>query len=219
MHEIRNHWLVHELPEGRPISIRALKPKGSQLPLYPQNLTFHPSDYNSADALKLAFENQAASLNDAGYNVYTVMNQIRSDFKGCAAVKDCDITHRTILLVDIDRIGDTSHPATVTEIDAAFELAGEVESYLRGEDFPDPLWVHSGNGCHLYYRTPVIPQSELVTQTVERFLKGLAARFDNNVVGVDTSVFNASRITKVIGTVARKGIESEGRPYRIARLV
>jgi len=56
-------------------------------------------------------------------------------------------------------------------------------------------------------------------KAVEQFLKALAVRFNNSVVGADTSVFNASRITKVIGTVARKGIASEGRPYRIARLV
>jgi hypothetical protein len=31
-------------------------------------------------------------------------------------------------------------------------------------------------------------------------------------------VFNASRITKVVGTVARKGLESEDRPYRMARV-
>jgi hypothetical protein len=219
MNEISNHWLVHQLQNDRPISIRAIKPKGSQLPLFAQNRTFHPSRFISAQALKDAFEAEAQSLSAAGYNIYTVMNQIRSDFFGSLAVKDADITHRTTLLVDIDRIGDTSHPATDAEIDAAFELAGKVESYLRGEGFPDPFWVHSGNGCHLYYRTPAIPQSALVTQTVELFLKGLANRFNNSVVSVDTSVFNASRITKVIGTYARKGVESEGRPYRIARLV
>jgi hypothetical protein len=49
-----------------------------------------------------------------------------------------------------------------------------------------------------------------------RATKGLADKFDNNIVKVDTSVFNASRITKVVGTIARKGIESEGRPYRKA---
>lgn len=219
MSEIKNHWLVHQLQNDRPISIRAIKPKGSQVPLFTQNRTFHPSQFISAQALKDAFEAEAQLLNAAGYNIYTVMNQIRSDFIGSLAVKDADITHRTTLLVDIDRIGDTSHPATDAEIDVAFELAGKVESYLRSEGFPDPFWVHSGNGCHLYYRTPPIPQSELITQTVELFLKGLANRFYNSVVTVDTSVFNASRITKVIGTYARKGIESEGRPYRIARLI
>ena len=217
--EIRHHWRVHELPEGAPISLRALKPQGSQLDLFPKNVTFHPTSYDSADALRLAFEERAIALNEAGYNVYTVMNQIRSDFHGHEAVKDADITDRTTLLVDIDRVGDTSFPASDAEIDAAFDLGRDIARSLRAEGFPDPLWVQSGNGCHLYYRLGPIPASDMVKQAVEQFLKALAVRFNNSVVGVDTSVFNASRITKVIGTVARKGIASEGRPYRIARLV
>ncbi len=217
--EIKNHWSVHAVRDDRPISLRAIKPKGSQLQLFPQNRTYHPSEYDSLDALKSAFERDALRLNRLGFNIYTPLNMIRPDFSGSAAVKDADITHITTVLVDIDRIGDTSSPASDKEIDAAFDLGCEIEGFLRQLGCPDPSWMHSGNGCHLYYKLPEIPQSQLVTQTIERFLKGLADTFNNSVVGVDTSVFNASRITKVIGTVARKGMESEGRPYRVARLV
>lgn len=219
MSEVKNHWLIHELCEGRPISLRALKPKGSQLHLFPRNLTFCPSEFQSSDALKSAFENEALSLNEAGYNIYTVMNPIRADFQGGTAVRDSDITHRKTILIDIDRIGDTSAPASDKEIDAAFDLARLIETNLRERGFPDPWRVHSGNGCHLYYQISTTPQSQLVTQTVEQFLRCLANQFNNQIVGVDTSVFNPSRITKVVGTVARKGIESQGRPHRVARLV
>jgi len=219
MSEIKNHWLVHQLPNDRPISIRAIKPKGSDLSLFPQNRTYHPSDYDSLDDMKAAFERDALRLNEGGYNIYTPINLIRSDFYGNAAIQDSDITHRTKVLVDIDRVGDTSCPASDAEIDAAFDLGRDIERFLKGEGFPDPRWVHSGNGCHLYFPFPELPESLLVKQTIEQFLKGLALKFNNSIVGVDTSVFNASRITKVIGTIARKGIESEGRPYRMARVV
>lgn len=218
-HEINNHWLVHPPCDGRPVSLRAIKPKGCQLPLFPTNRSYHPAEYASVEDLKTAFEKDALRLNNSGFNIYTPMNLIRSDFAGGVAVKDADITHRRTILVDIDRLGDTSCPASDAEIDAAFSLGRDVERYLKGEGFPDPQWVHSGNGVHLYFTLPEVPQSPHVTQTVEHFLKGLAAQFNNEVVGVDTSVFNASRITKVIGTVARKGVESEGRPYRMARVV
>jgi hypothetical protein len=217
--EIVNHWVVHPLVEGKPVSLRALKPKGSPLSLFPKNRTFHPMDYSSPDELKDNFERAALSLNADGYNVYVVMNQIRDDFRGSGAIKDSDITHRTTILVDIDRIGDTSCPASQSEIEASFELSHRIESYLRGQNLSRPLRVHSGNGCHLYYRIPAMAQSPFVTATFERFLKGLATRFNNTLVGVDTSVFNASRITKVVGTVARKGVESVDRPYRMARIV
>jgi hypothetical protein len=219
MNEIKNHWLVHHLPIDLPISIRAIKPKGSNLSLFPQNRTYHPSDYDSLDELKAAFERDALRLNEGGYNIYTPMNLIRSDFYGSTAVQDSDITHRTKVLVDIDRVGDTSCPASDAEIDAAFSLGRDIKRFLKGNGFPDPQWVHSGNGCHLYYTCSEIAEAPLVKQTIEQFLKGLALKFNNSIVGVDTSVFNASRITKVIGTIARKGIESEGRPYRMARLV
>jgi hypothetical protein len=147
------------------------------------------------------------------------MNRIRSNFNSNEAVKDVDIIQRTTLLIDIDRVGDTSRPATDMEVDAAFHLADQIEGYLHGEGFPKPWRVHSGNGCHLYYRMSSVPNSAGERDVVERFLKGLASRFNNDIVGVDTSVFNASRITKVIGTVARKGAESADRPFRIARLV
>jgi hypothetical protein len=63
---------------------------------------------------------------------------------------------------------------------------------------------------------PEFENDEESKKFVQSFLKSLAEKFDNDIVKVDTSVFNASRITKVVGTIARKGIESEGRPYRMA---
>ncbi len=216
--EIKNHWEVHRPPMDRPISLRALKPKGVTQQLFPQNRTYHPLDYASLDALKLAFESDALALNSAGYNVYTVMNPIRPDFRRNDAVKDADITHRTTVLIDIDRTGDTSCPASDAEINAAFDLAHKVELYLISEGYSDPWRVNSGNGCHLYYPIPEIPNVETTTPVFECFLRVLT-QFNNDIVSIDTSVYNASRITKVIGTLARKGSESDGRPYRMARLV
>jgi hypothetical protein len=74
----------------------------------------------------------------------------------------------------------------------------------------------SGNGHHLYYVLPEIQNDTDSAMYVESLLKNLAALFDNGIVKIDTGVFNASRITKVVGTIARKGPESEGRPYRMA---
>jgi len=219
MHDaIKNHWIVHPVLPPHPISIRALKPKGSSLDLQPQNINYYINKYASLDRLKEHFEHEALCLNQAGYNVYTVMNLIRDDLPMRKAVQDVDIVARTTLLIDIDRVGDTSHPATNEEVAAAFHLAEEVEAYLASMGFPKPFWVHSGNGAHLYYKIdPAIEQKSAAG--IDLFLKGLAKRFNNDVVGVDTTVHNSSRITKVIGTLARKGVESADRPFRVARLL
>ncbi len=217
-HDIHNHWLIHPF-DGAPISLRALKPKGSRGNLYPQNITYVPATFPSSEALQLAFEADALRLNAEGYNVYVVMNRIKEDFAGREAVKDADITHRTMLLIDIDRVGDTSCPATDAEIEAAFALGETVSAHMTSLGFATPRWVHSGNGIHLYYGIEPEPENPAVSAEVSLLLKNLARQFNNEIVGIDTSVFNASRITKVVGTIARKGQESEGREFRVAKLL
>jgi hypothetical protein len=74
----------------------------------------------------------------------------------------------------------------------------------------------SGNGHHLYYILNEIPNTPESESVVEMVLHNLARKFDNTQVKVDTVVFNASRITKVPGTIMRKGVESMDRPFRMA---
>ena len=215
---MRDHWKVHPLPGTNPISLRALKPAGSAQNLYPVNKLYRPVDFESSDALMQQFERDALELSQSGYNVYTVMNLIRKNVLANRAVVDADIVARRLLLIDIDRVGDTKNPATDEEVAAAFDLANDVATYLHNQGFPEPMRVHSGNGAHLYYRIELANQS-LIGNSVSTLLKGIAKRFNNETVGVDTSVGNPSRITKVIGTLARKGVESEGRPFRVAKLI
>jgi len=178
---IADHWRVHPLPDTNPISMRALRPAGSALNLYPVNKLYRPVDFESSEALMNRFESDALELSHRGYNVYTVMNVIRQDLPADNAVGDADIVARRLLLA----------------------------TYLTDRDFTKPIWVHSGNGVHLYYRLEHVNEA-LIGASVSKLLKGIAKRFDNSLVGVDTSVGNPSRITKVIGTLARKGIESGG---------
>jgi hypothetical protein len=79
----------------------------------------------------------------------------------------------------------------------------------------EPVVVMSGNGYHLYYILD-LPNDDASTALVTQTLNQLAAKFNNAVVGIDTTVYNASRITKVPGTIMRKGIATEDRPYRMA---
>jgi hypothetical protein len=63
----------------------------------------------------------------------------------------------------------------------------------------------SGNGCHLYYRLNALENDDQSKVLLKSLISGLGDKFDNNVVKIDRSVFNASRITKVVGTKAYKG--------------
>ena len=57
------------------------------------------------------------------------------------------------------------------------------------------------------------------TDLIELTLKVLAKEFNTTTTEIDTVVWNASRITKFLGTIARKGEETATRPYRLARLL
>jgi hypothetical protein len=176
---------------------------------------FYRSDFESVEDLKLAFECKAEALNNAGYNVYTPLNRIGRVESGCA-VKDDGISKIQLLLIDIDRTSNTSCPATDTEVEAAKQLGQEIRSFLATQGWPEPKQVMSGNGWHLLYPTNDLEPTEEAKNFVKGVLVALAIKFDNDVVCVDRNVFNPSRITKVPGTLARKGQETEERPYRIA---
>jgi len=217
--EIKKSWRIFTVSNMSILELRAIRP--SETPLQPSNrslsFTFKASDFSDTDACKQAFEEKAIELNNLGYNIYIIMNQIRSDFCG-GSVKDEDITARQLLLIDIDRSGDTKKPASDIEVKAAEALSSEVQGYLKKHGFPEPERVMSGNGVHLYYKLDFLPNNEQATQTIKTLLNHLASKFNNSIVEIDTTVFNASRITKMPGTIARKGIESEGRPYRMAKV-
>ena len=214
--EIKKMWRIIGTGNSSILELRAIWPSGIQ-PIKPA-LTKHfkACEFTNIDACKSAFEAEALRLNELGYNIYIVMNPIIPTFTG-NAVKDEDISYRDLLLIDIDRADKKKVPATDAEVEAAKQLAEVVMGYLAANDWPEPIRVMSGNGHHLYYVLPEVSNDEESKQYVQSLLKSLAAEFDNDTVKIDTTVFNASRITKVVGTVARKGLESEGRPYRMAR--
>lgn len=214
--EIKKMWNIFAIAPNSVIELRALTPKGAPSPKLPQIQHFRAASYASVGKCEEAVEAAALELNRQGFNVYVVMNPIRPDFAGPGAAKDEDIRYRDLLLIDIDRVGDTSVPANQDELDAAQALARKVREEMAARGWIEPVVVMSGNGYHLYYVLDELPNEDAATALISRTLNELAAKFNNEIVGVDTTVYNASRITKVPGTIMRKGIATEDRPYRMA---
>jgi hypothetical protein len=216
--EIQNLWRIVQVSETSILELRAILPKevtGMRSSIIKH---FRAPTYSSIDDCRAAFEAEALRLNGLGYNVYVVMNPIREDFIGPSA-KDSDISRRSVLLIDIDRAVKQDAPATDAEVAAAGALADEVKDFHAAHGWGEPIRVMSGNGHHLYYLVDGFPNTDASKSATQKWLGALANKFDNSVVTIDRVVFNASRITKVVGTVARKGEESEGRPYRMARML
>ena len=208
--EIKKIWRIKALGPTSVFELRALHTRRK-----PISKLLKGESFSSTDALKLAFEKEALSLNAAGYNVYYVMNPIRQDFDS-GSVKDSDIEYRDLLLIDIDKVGHKGESSTDRELEAARLLSEKIADYLKSEGWDEPIRMMSGNGYHLYYVLNEILNDEVNKSLVEGALHELANKFNNSIVAVDTVVFNASRITKVPGTIARKSESTAERPHRMA---
>jgi hypothetical protein len=212
--QFADNWKIFHVGDTTIINIRGIHKEGGP----PQNRIFRRVDYHDTEQFKTAIEKYAKGINKNGYNVYINLNPIKSDFIG-KAVSDSDIDYRDLLFIDIDRAESTKVPATDAELQASLELGGKIATWLSEQGWSNPIKTCSGNGCHLYYVLDHLENNETVSSLIKAFLSALAAKFDTPDTKIDTVVYNAGRITKFLGTVARKGEDSPERPYRIARIV
>lgn len=142
-------------------------------------------------------------------------NRVRPTSKG-EATADTHILRRHWLLIDADAKRVSGVSATDVEHEAAIQRARDVYAFLKSLGWPDPIAADSGNGGHLLYSID-LPVDD--GGLVQRCLQALAARFDDDVVKIDTTVHNPARIWKLYGTVACKGDHTEDRPHRMARIL
>ena len=139
------------------------------------------------------------------------------------ATGDTDVLAYRWLPVDLDPVRPSGISASEKELKAALELREIVSDWMIAEmAFPRPVKAVSGNGGHLLFRLPDMPANKETRDFVKGTLEGLAQRFNNDQVKVDTGVDNPARIWKLYGTTARKGDEvpaglnREARPFRMA---
>jgi len=129
--------------------------------------------------------------------------------------KDSDIEKRRWILIDCDPTRTAGSNSSEAELGYALETQRRIRQFLKERGFPEPISLMSGNGCHLLYRVDLPADA---TETVRSFLKALASIFNDKHVKVDTTVCNASRITKLAGTPACKGPDTPERPRRMSHL-
>ena len=213
-------------PPGGILEVRALNP-------------WTASGYFDADHLPdAAGKIEALDATGTYDGIYIILNEITPALlsrranrietrlpKAAATTADADIIRRRWFPVDIDVKRPSGISSTDEEHAAALEGAGKVARYLSEEHgFPEPIRADSGNGAHLLYRID-LPNDEGSRTLIERCLKALGAAFDRdpseNQPGweIDKTTFNAARIWKLYGTVARKGDNTPERPHRRARIL
>src|SRR5262249_49134170 len=137
-----------------------------------------------------------------------------------ALTTDADILWRRWSLLDFDAERQAGVSATDDEKAAARQRADECRSWLVKELGFTPesiISADSRNRWHLLIRVDLSNDTASL-DLVNRCLQAVALRFSDNAVKVDTSVGNAGRITKLYGTIARKGRATAERPHRRSTL-
>ena len=131
---------------------------------------------------------------------------------------DKTITKRNWLLVDLDPVRPSGVNASDEEKSFAKQKMVEIGCFLRDQGFEPPVVADSSNGYHMYYRID-LPNDEASTSLMTETLQVLDMLFGDEKVDVDISVFNASRVAKVIGTRSGKGTDTKERPQRMSRFI
>ena len=130
---------------------------------------------------------------------------------------DADITRRTWLFIDCDPVRPSGISATDEQVQRSYQRAIEIGTWLMQLGIPTPTWAMSGNGSHL--AVPIsLPNDQDSLELVRGVLRTLDAKFTDVHVKIDTSVYNASRICRLYGTIARKGDLLPTNPHRMAQL-
>lgn len=128
---------------------------------------------------------------------------------------DHDVEKRRWIPVDLDPVRPVGISSTDEEHLSAMTRAYAVYEHLIQQGWEEPLLMDSGNGSYVLIRVD-LPNDEDSRELVQKFLATLAHKFDDNVVHVDLTMFNAARIIRVPGTLNMKGDSTGDRPHRRA---
>lgn len=131
---------------------------------------------------------------------------------------DSDIVGRTHVLIDLDPKRPAGVSSSGEELEYAHRKAVEVFRFLISQGFSEPIVCKSGNGYHVVVPCKIAVTAE-TTEVIKRFLQVLSLLFSDERVDIDEKVYNAARICKLYGTVARKGENTPERPWRVSEIV
>ncbi|HAJ27922.1 MAG TPA: hypothetical protein DCG53_11895 [Syntrophus sp. (in: bacteria)] len=171
------------------------------------------------------FEKCAAILDKAGATgVYYTLNPCNPALLARAAnrlkvmkytTQDKDIVCVRWLPIDLDPKRPAGISATDAEVALAKNMAKLVTAWMETEmGFSKAVRGFSGNGYHLLYRLPDLPNNAETHDMIVKSVAAIAAKFDNDTVDIDVSVVNPARIWKLYGTTGRKGDSTTDRPHR-----
>lgn len=173
-----------------------------------------------------AFSTAAETLDRVGAKgVYFTLNPVNPALLARASnrliahpkhtTQDNDIVCIRWIPIDMDPVRPAGISSTDEEVKAAISKATAITFFLEEEmGFQKAVRGFSGNGVHLLYRIPDLPNTETNRNIIHQCINYLADRFSDETVDVDRKVVNPARIWKLFGTTGRKGDNTKDRPHR-----
>lgn len=163
------------------------------------------------------------------YSIYMVLNSINPacytrsqkdrfvrNVKNTTA--DGDILAYKYFFIDVDPKRPAGTSSTNEQLEKAKECANKIHTFLNALGFSRPYIGMSGNGYHLLYPIKLLNEPQ-TRRLLENCTKALSMLFSNEDIDIDKKVFNPSRICKLYGTKAVKGVDTEYAPHRMSKLL
>ena len=164
-------------------------------------------------------------LPEQGGNVYITLQDVKGEcynreqhdkiLFGKNTTIDKNIETYSHLLIDLDPRRSSGIGSTNAQLEAAHNVAVKVYEYLQSVGFKPPIAAISGNGWHLIYRI-ALDNTEENEAIICDCLKVVDMLFSDDIISIDTTVSNPSRVSKLYGTWACKGADTEETPYRLS---
>ncbi len=153
--------------------------------------------------------------------IQNINNIVQS--KGNDCIKDENVDRYRFIHIDCDPERKPNEQGTTVQADDdEVEQAGlkveEVKKFLADRGWAEPIEAFSGNGYTLDYAVDMEANKEN-KELVQKLLKALSSKFNDESVKIDTSVYNPARIIKLYGCVSSKGKHTADRPYRVTKLL
>lgn len=134
------------------------------------------------------------------------------------STSDHEIEKYNWLPIDLDAKRMRGISATDAEHAAAMERARVIFKFLTGKGWPMPIVGDSGNGAHVCFKID-LQNTDENKAIVQNCILALGQKFSDDVIEIDRTVFNPSRIWKLYGTKTMKGDATADRPHRMAKIV
>lgn len=196
------------------VEIRAIDPNTSKV----YSGYFKDADTIIEELKKYEYCNIYWTLNDIDESCYSRAQRNCLKYKTKESTSDRDVLGYRFVLCDIDCERPAGVASSNEELEYAKKKANEVYSFLRQENFSDPLVICSGSGVHLLYRVQLKNTPER-QKLVKDFLDTLGMLFSDEKVHIDGVVGNLSRISRMPYFINRKGSDTPERPHRMAYIV